>query len=45
MTYFEPIATPGSHLEPRDPVYCELCDEYDDDCTCDAGYEEERRDD
>lgn len=42
MTYFEPIATLGSHTEPRDPIYCEMCDNYDDDCTCDVGYQEER---
>jgi hypothetical protein len=40
-----PLVTPSSHLEPPDPVYCELCDEYDDDCTCEVGYQEERDDD
>ena len=41
MTYWEPIATPGSHLEPPDPVewICDVCDldEYDCECgTCEA---------
>lgn len=31
--------------EPPEPAYCELCDEYDDDCTCEVGYQEERDDD
>lgn len=35
----------SASLEPPDPIYCELCDHYDDACTCDPGYEEERSDD
>lgn len=31
--------------EPRDPVYCEACDEYDDACTCAEYYIEEKPDD
>lgn len=35
MNYWEPIATPGSHLEPPDPdEYCDECEELMDDCTC-----------
>ena len=39
------VRVPNNRLEPRDPVYCERCDHYDDACTCDAGYREERDDD
>lgn len=42
---WEPAPTPSSHLEPDSPEYCEMCDEYDDECTCDEGYQEERPDD
>ena len=36
MTYWEPIATPGSHLEPPDPVEwsCHVCDKDSADCEC-----------
>lgn len=45
MSYSERLETPQSHLEPEEPCYCEVCDEYDDECTCDEGYQEERSDD
>lgn len=36
MGYWEPIATPGSHLEPPDPVewVCDVCEQDEQDCEC-----------
>ena len=36
MTYWEPIATPASHLEPPDPVEwtCDNCEQDSTDCEC-----------
>ena len=42
MSYQEPIATPGSHIEPSDDGYCEDCDEWGDDCECREYYIEEK---
>ena len=34
--YWEPIATPSSHLEPPEPVewFCDVCDKDSQDCGC-----------
>lgn len=37
----EPVAVPNRYLEPREPFYCDVCDAYDNDCTC-TFYAEER---
>ena len=36
MGYWEPIATPGSHMEPPDPEeeWCEICEEELIYCDC-----------
>jgi hypothetical protein len=39
------VPVPDRYLEPEEPTYCEVCDNYGDDCECDVGYQEERIDD
>jgi hypothetical protein len=38
----EHIPTPSSHLEPKEYPYCDNCDEFEDECRCDVGYQEEK---
>jgi len=32
----------SASIEPDEEPYCENCDNFEDNCTCDVGYREER---